>query len=235
MKQPKPNGGRGSGSIDSRPTHAEPKARPGSSVLKLLKLVRSGSLSGKNLAMEDRLRCVEHLTGEGVSVPEIAELLGVSERTIARDRVQIRRNNALQPNSLLVSEIAGVVLHDAERAIGRMRRLARDPNVPPAVRLEAERLAVQTRLLSIETLRSLAMLPEIGSYGAAGLDSLEPVGFKEMNVLIRQIAKVGRRHAKARPDLMREIESCTSVVEKLAVAETIEQLQRRVESEEQAA
>ena len=45
------------------------------SVLDLIKDIRTESLNARLLASSDRQSCVAHLTGEGLSVAEIAKIL----------------------------------------------------------------------------------------------------------------------------------------------------------------
>lgn len=55
-------------------------------MLETIQRLRAGDLRASMLDSEDRRACVEHLTAEGYSVAETAQVLGVSDRTISRDR-----------------------------------------------------------------------------------------------------------------------------------------------------
>ena len=66
------------------------------SVVALIRRLQNGQTSSQCVSVDDRQRCVEHLTVEGYSLVETAEILGVTERTIARDRGAIRRANAVE-------------------------------------------------------------------------------------------------------------------------------------------
>ncbi len=65
--------------MTAEPSAAESVVR---SPITLLRELQSGSLSATALSKEARLACVEHLTLEGYSVGEIAEVLRASTRTI---------------------------------------------------------------------------------------------------------------------------------------------------------
>lgn len=91
-------------------TNATPHDDDARPALSLIRDIQQGTLSPKNLTSEDRQRCVLHLTSEGYSKAEIAEILQVSERTISRDRESIRQSNALQRDPALPGEMAGQLL-----------------------------------------------------------------------------------------------------------------------------
>ncbi len=104
------------------------------SVLSVIRDIQQGALAPRSLGVEDRRRCVEHLTGEGYSLAEIAEILKVTERTIARDRSAVRRSNAIECDEDLTGEMVGQLVKQADTTINRIRRVTRDSGTPPAAR-----------------------------------------------------------------------------------------------------
>lgn len=129
-------------------------------VLATIKQIQSGVLAPNTLGVEARRRCVEHLTAEGVSVPEMANLLSVSERTISRDRAEIHKANALKQDPELAGQVAGRLMIEAERCVGRIRRVTREANAPHAVRVDGERQVYSILSQMTERLQSLGYLPE---------------------------------------------------------------------------
>ncbi|MFM9996707.1 MAG: ECF-type sigma factor, partial [Phycisphaerales bacterium] len=116
----------------------QPGPEPRSSdrtVLGLIKDLQAGHVSGGALAAGDRRRVVEHLWAEGYSVPEIAEVVKATERTVHRDRQAIRQANALDIHDGLVPEMVGGLVRQAEVAIGRLRRVARDRETAAATKV----------------------------------------------------------------------------------------------------
>ena len=107
------------------------KERP---VLELIRQIKAGSLDPQNLAAAERQACVMHLSAEGLSVPEIGQVLKRSDRTIARDRRAIQEANALQQDPKFAGEMAGILLSEADACISRMRRAVRAVDTPAAVR-----------------------------------------------------------------------------------------------------
>ena len=115
--------------------------------------------SGQVLDKDDRIRVVEHLTGEGYSGAEIAEVLKVSERTIIRDRIAARELNALAPSPELVGQVVGHLVRAAEQTTAHLRRIARDPNAKPADKIEAEKASWQVQRECVVTMQGLGYLP----------------------------------------------------------------------------
>lgn len=129
-------------------------------VLALIRDLRSGAVSGNNLSTGDRQRCVEHLIAEGLSSAEIADILKVTERTVYRDKKQIRSANALHPDPGFIPERVGELVRHAESTVNRVLRLARERETPPAVRMECERVSWQVMRECTQLLQSLGYLPK---------------------------------------------------------------------------
>ena len=107
-------------------------------VLKLIADIRAGQVSGKSLLPADRQRCVDYLSMEYVSVAEMAEILGVDERTISRDRTEIRNSRAIAPDPQFMREMIGQMFWQAEAISVRLRRVARDRDVAANHKIEIE-------------------------------------------------------------------------------------------------
>ena len=123
----KPESTRATAEHDDKPT-----------VLSVIRGLQSGTASPNNISISDRRACVEHLGAEGYSLVEIAEILKVAERTVARDRRAIHEANAIQRDPRLVEEIVGRLAREAELSISRMRRIAREKTTPASVKVDAE-------------------------------------------------------------------------------------------------
>ncbi|MDX9911467.1 MAG: helix-turn-helix domain-containing protein [Phycisphaerales bacterium] len=129
------------------------------SALDAIRAIRENTLSGADLTVEDRRRCVAHLLAEGYSVPEIAEVLGMSERTVQRDKAEVRRGLALEPGLQLAREVIGHLVWTAESQVGHLSRLARDPQAAAAERIECRRLIWTITRECVEQLRLTGFLP----------------------------------------------------------------------------
>ncbi len=131
----------------------------GATVLSLIRDVREGRLSGPMLERADRQRVVEHLTGEGYSGAEIAEILKVSERTVIRDRIAVREQNALEPSDAMVAQVVGQMVRVAEQVAGRLRRIGREAGTKASEKIEAELGVWQVHREMVVTLQGLGYLP----------------------------------------------------------------------------
>lgn len=152
-------------------------------VLDLLGETRSRQRKPRDVTPEDRRRCVQHLGAEGLSVPEIAKVLGTSERTVARDRRAVRESEALTPDPKLAGVMAGRLLTEADACVSRIRRVTRDPEAPHAVRVDGERAAFEILDKAAQRLQTLGFLPSAAQRLDAALThhfgdtpSLETIG-----------------------------------------------------------
>ena len=132
-------------------------------VLDLIKDIKAKTLAPSSLNVEDRRACVEHLTTEGLSVPEIAKVLDRSDRTIARDRKVIQQINALAHDPAFAGEIAGRLMSELDNSIGRIRRATRGSDVPAAVRVDGARACAEVLCKIVERLQSMGYLPTAAS------------------------------------------------------------------------
>lgn len=149
-------------------------------VLDLLGSIRSGQTAGRSLSPETRRLCVEYLAAEGVSNAEMAQLLDVTDRTIRRDREANREANALKIDDGFTDRIAGELTEEGRRAMDRIRRIARDKQIPPAVRIEGERAAYEILDRVTQRLQSLGYLPMAARQIKADLThTVEPLGTPE--------------------------------------------------------
>ena len=130
-----------------------------SPVLTIIQQIKTRELKGKDLDPDDRRRCVRHMTDEGYSIVQIAQIFGVSERTIARDRAVIRQENAFLPGPDFEAEIIGELTHQARFVIGRMLRLARSATDAPGIQLEAIRTIWTVTREYVQCLQGLNCMP----------------------------------------------------------------------------
>lgn len=128
-------------------------------VLDLIRDLQQKRITGNSLMPADRQACVAYLTGEGYTVAESAQILGVCDRTVLRDRRAVRESNSLHADEKLLGVMAGRLLEEAESAAARLNRVARDPKVKPEVRVEADRARWTVIKELVQTLQRLGHLP----------------------------------------------------------------------------
>lgn len=215
-------------------TEAQPERGPPSPALSLIRAIQQGSRSPLGLDPEERQRCVEHLTAEGYSTAEIAEILQVSERTVARDRAVVRSRNALERDPKLAAEMVGHLVNQAELAVGRIRRIGRDKQVNPAVRVEAERSCWTIWKELVERMQSLGYLPTSAREFRGELTHHlgELPGFGQMQEeVVRLEAIVAGRSADA-PELLEQLAMLKDVTARGALRERIEDLASKLRPQE---
>jgi transposase len=127
--------------------------------LEILQNIKSGSTDPASLSPAQRKLIVMLLMAEGQSTAEIAHLLKVSDRTIERDKQAVRKENALVQDPEYAGVMAGRLVDEAQVCIQRMRKFQRDPNCPPATKIEAEKNSFQILNSLAERLQSLGFLP----------------------------------------------------------------------------
>lgn len=129
------------------------------SAIDILRLIKSQEVDAKTLKPDDRRTCVVHLLGEGLSTSEIAHLLRCHDRTIERDRRDIRESNSLRVDPGFADRVAGELMTEGDMTISRIRRAARDAGAGPGDRIAAEKSCFEIRCQLIDRLQSLGYLP----------------------------------------------------------------------------
>lgn len=141
------------------PEPDEPVESDHATVLDILRAIKSGQINPRNVRPDDRRLCVAHLVGEGLSVSEVAHVLRISVRTVARDRRAINEENAIQPDARLAGLYAGRLAAEAEATIGRIRRVTRDKDTPQAVKIDGEFKCYDILDRFMQRLQSMGYLP----------------------------------------------------------------------------
>ena len=155
-------------------------------VQSLLADLESGTRRFGRLAAEERRQCIAHLTDEGHSAAAIAARLGIGERTVTRERAAIRREGALSADAATGPELLGEFQRLTLQSIGRLVRLAHDPQSPPYVRLWAEEAIARNYKRFVEAAHRLGYVPQPPPEDQAADAELDPRRVAE----IRQIYAV---------------------------------------------
>lgn len=164
----------------------------GRSVIEIIRDIKATSLDPKSLSPEDRRACVMHLSTEGLTVPEIAQVLKVSDRTIARDRKAIQESNAIWHDPHLAGQFAGRVVAEADACIARIRRATRDKGAPHAVKVEGERACFEIVNKATLCLQSLGYLPSAAQQIKADLTHHlgEPLSIKAIQTEAKRLEQI---------------------------------------------
>jgi transposase-like protein len=176
------------------PRTPSPDPRP-ISVLDIIQGIKDGTVRAATLSVEDRRVCVAHLGVEGLTVPEIAKVLGCSDRTITRDRIALQEASQIEHDPQLAGKMAGRLVNEAQTAIDRMRRVSRERQCPPAVRVEVEWRSFTVLDNLIARLQSLGFLPT--GVQRVELESTGDLSIQELEAQVAQLATVAALPAKA--------------------------------------
>lgn len=190
------------------------------SILDLILEIKEGTANPHLISAEDRQACVAHLGAEGLSVPEIAQFLKRNERTITRDRKALQEAAALEHDPSLAGRFAGQLLGEATLCIDRIRRVSRDRDTPPAVKVDAERSCFGIMSDLVQRLQSLGYLPTATQRLQA--DLTHNIGeIPTFEVLQAEVKRV--THAAAMSgDVPPEVKQLEEVVARAALAAQVE-------------
>lgn len=130
-------------------------------VLGLIRDIKEERLDARSLSLEDRVRCVEVLRGEGYTTAEMAQILQRNERTIRRDLIKIREDHALTPDAAFAQRTIGDLLRQGEQSMAYLRKIARDKSLSGMERLMAECSAWKVYREMFEKLQSVGYLPRV--------------------------------------------------------------------------
>lgn len=165
-------------------------------VLTLIKQIKENKVDPAVLSTEDRRRCVDVLWGEGYTVAETAQILQRGERTIFRDRTELRSAHALRIHPQFAPQMAGELMRQAECSISRLRRIARESAASAMERCMAENFAFKVHLDMIGKLQSLGYLPRVPTGVVAqvvGVSGGEAIAtYEQLALRLEELEKVDR-------------------------------------------
>ena len=124
-------------------------------IAELVRQLHAGKIATETLTPEMRRQCVAQLSLEGFTNSEIAQLMRISERTVRRDRLTARRDDALAPGRSLGDELLGEFQRLTLASIQRLTRLARDAETPAYARMWAEESMVRIYQRFLDTAHRL--------------------------------------------------------------------------------
>lgn len=138
-------------------------------ILALIQQINSGEVNPKDLNPEIRQQIVEVLTLEGYSVPQVAQIVQVSEKTIRRDLDAIKKHNGLNPSVELTRRLVGDLVMKAEAHRSYLMRMARSREGSVAERSLTEFYAWKIQEALIQKLQLLGYLPLVPHHISADI------------------------------------------------------------------
>ncbi len=129
------------------------------SVVELLGQLKTGQIAKDAIDTDTRRQCVLYMLSEGVSAAEMAQVTGVSDRTIRRDLEHVRQENGLTVDPATQQGLVGDLVLQARISMERIRRVTREKDAPHAVRIDGERAVFQIQNELTQRLQSLGYMP----------------------------------------------------------------------------
>jgi hypothetical protein len=125
----------------------------------LLQQIQSGAVDPRDIDKDIRQQMVEVMWNEGTSVPQIATVFKVSDKTIRRDVSDIKARIKLSPDFEWAKAFIGNLVSRAEVHCSHLMRLARNQGVSVNERALSEYYAWKVIKELTEKLQTLGYLP----------------------------------------------------------------------------
>ena len=129
--------------------------------IEILRAIQKGTLNPDHLSKESRRACMEHLVGDGYTMAEVAEVFKVCLRTAQRDLAQIRDEHSVTATPEVQKQLLGQLMLQANYAVSRLMKIARDRAAPHSAQAEATYNAWRVQKELIETLQRLGIMPPV--------------------------------------------------------------------------
>ncbi len=201
--------------------------------LSLLEKIQKRSISPSAISKEQRRQLVSYLMADGYSTAEIARVLEVADRTILRDKKIISKANAIEHNPKMVGEKVGQLEQTVAQVMQRLRRIAKAPGTPPAVRVEAERGVWKTQRELVETLQKLGYLPTAAQRIEADFMHRleEPPTYEQMLVSVGHLEPLFLDVPESDKGAAREFEEVKDMLSRFSVSEKLSNISENIEKE----
>ena len=192
----------------------------------LLQKIKAGHTGPTKISVVDRRLIVEMLMTDGATVPEIAKILDVSERTVKRDKQGIRAANAIERDPKLVGQMVGRLSTEVDTATQRIRRAIRDPRTTPAVKVDGEHRCYQILSDYFRHLQRIEFVPTAVQEIRGDLTHhfAEPPGLDELQQEVSRIEQIGRDVGAVDPQTTALIVEMRDQMARLALGEKLEKL-----------
>lgn len=207
-------------------------------VLSIIQEVKAGSLNPKTLFREERQRCVEVLTAEGLTESAIAQVFELSDRTIRRDLADIRQKNSLSPNIDFAKQFVGDLFTKAKNHHGYLMRLARSATATVGEKVGAELAAWKVLKEVIEKLQTLGYLPSVPQKMQSEIffhqeNNEEEESLDTMRKTLSEIESIAKESGSLTPDVLEELEDLRNQIKKAELAEKVAKTKNQIKNMEE--
>jgi len=206
-------------------------------ILTLIQRIKDNLFDPRLLTKDQRMQCVEILSGEALTEATVAQILKVSIKTIARDIQAVRERNALTPNINFAKQIAGELVHKARLHHGYLMRLARNKDASTGEKTQAEFFAWRVLNEMIERLQSLGYLPqrptEITGDLYHHLSDDSEKSLEEIKKMIIEIEVVSKETGEMSPEAEEELKRLKARIEKAEITFQADKLSQKQQETKQ--
>jgi transposase len=162
--------------------------KPVATTAELIRRLHEGQLDGAKLTVAQRRACVEHLTTAALTNAEIAEVMGISESTVTRDRAAARAERGIEPDPKLGDQMLGELERLASASIARLTRLAGDTTINQYARLWAEESMIRIYQRLVDTARRMHYI-DTGTGRLAEARQAQPDYFEKLHQQVQRRLK----------------------------------------------
>ena len=200
-------------------------------ILEIIRKIHEGTIKGDELSPDIRQGCVEYLwQTEGHSVVAIASALHVSERTIKRDKSEIRKRNAQKPSADYALETIGELIQKATSAHEHLMRLSRSSVGSVQEKSQAAYYVCKAVQEQAKLLQSLGYLPERPMQIEADIhdhheEEESPAQLKDK---LAELEKLVAEDNENDPEILKLIETAKKQIALAEANNTIGELKRKL-------
>ncbi len=199
-------------------------------ILSIIQQIKEGSLEPKEIDKEKRKQIVETLSLEGYGVASMAQILQVSEKTIKRDLVTIRQQNALSPDVELVKQQIGELLAKAQACSSHLMRLARSANGSIGEKANAEYFAWKVNKELAEIMQAVGYLPEQAHKVVAEHHIYPERTLEEMENEVKQVMAIAEKTGVNSSSLKENATAILAQIEKTKIEKQVKDLVQQQET-----
>ena len=208
-------------------------------MLSVIQDLKDGRVRPEILSKELRQQCVEVFIGEGYSIPQMAQILGKSDRTISRDFAEIRQRNAIAPDIERAKRLVGELVTYAGIHRSHLMRLARIQSASVSERCQAEYLAFKVTTELISKLQTLGYLPQkpqeiVADFSHHISSDDDNISLDSLRDEISEIERISQEQDGMDKNLAEQISILRQSIEKAEIKEQITKIKDNQEKGEES-
>jgi len=206
------------------------------SVREVIQGLKDKTLSPKNIPEDKKALTMGYLHFDGWSHPQLAELFGVSEKSIQRGMRHFKEMMATSPDLQFIRREVGYFLSAAENQVGALLRIARSPNSTASEKIIAENSAWHIRVDVMSRLQSIGYLPiqsqNINADIVHHLSDAEEQTPEQLRLTLDDIEREGKEVGVLDVDAEKRIKAIRVKIQQLELTQEIVNLKKETQKKE---